>query len=53
MLSTTVNTLLTTMLMGLWFGIRLNYLVWGIYFAGFILLENVFDEVPSEDTTDL
>lgn len=41
-LSTTVNTLLTTMLMGLWFGIRLNYLVWGIYFAGFILLEKCF-----------
>ncbi len=41
-LSTIVNTLLTTMLMGLWFGIRLNYLVWGIYFTGFILLEKYF-----------
>ena len=42
MLSTIVNTLLTTMLMGLWFGIRLNTLVWGIYFAAFILLERYF-----------
>ena len=41
-LSTIVNTLLTTMLMGLWFGIRLNTLVWGIYFAAFILLERYF-----------
>ena len=41
-LPTAVNTLLTTMLMGLWFGIRLNYLVWGIYFTGFILLEKYF-----------
>lgn len=41
-LSTIVNTLLTTMLMGLWFGIRLNTLMWGIYFAAFILLERYF-----------
>lgn len=41
-LSTIVNTLLTTMLMGLWFGLRLNYLVWGIYFTCFILLEKYF-----------
>lgn len=37
--STIFNTLLTTMLMGLWFGIRINYMVWGIYFAVFILFE--------------
>lgn len=41
-LSTIVNTLLTTMLMGLWFGLRLNYLMWGIYFTCFILLEKYF-----------
>lgn len=41
-LSTIVNTLLTTMLMGVWFGLRLNYLVWGVYFAAFILLERYF-----------
>ena len=41
-LSTIVNTLLTTMLMGLWFGLRINCLMWGIYFAGFILLEKYF-----------
>lgn len=41
-LSTALNTLLTTMLMGLWFGIRLNYLVWGVYFAVFILFEKYF-----------
>ena len=41
-LSTIVKTLLTTMLMGVWFGLRLNYLVWGVYFAAFILLERYF-----------
>lgn len=41
-LSTVVNTLLTTMLMGLWFGIRLNLLVWGVYFACFMLLERLW-----------
>ncbi len=41
-LPTIVNTLLITMLMGLWFGLRLNYLVWGVYFTVFILLEKYF-----------
>lgn len=41
-LPTIVNTLLITMLMGLWFGLRLNCLVWGIYFTVFILLEKYF-----------
>ena len=30
-LSTSVNILLITMLMGLWYGINLNYLVWGAF----------------------
>lgn len=39
---TILNTLLTTMLMGLWFGVNLNYIFWGIYFTCFILLEKFF-----------
>ncbi len=38
-LSAALNTFLTAMLLGLWFGIDLNYLLWGCYFAIFILLE--------------
>ncbi len=41
-LSHALNTLLTAMLLGLWFGIRLNYLMWGVYFALFMLLEKYF-----------
>ncbi|MEM1485546.1 MBOAT family O-acyltransferase [Oscillospiraceae bacterium PP1C4] len=33
------NILLVTILMGLWFGIHLNVLIWGIYLAVFIILE--------------
>jgi len=38
-LSTALNTLLTAMLLGLWFGIRLNYVAWGCYFGLLMLLE--------------
>ena len=38
-LSTALNTLLTAMLLGLWFGIKLNYVLWGCYFAVLMLLE--------------
>ena len=41
-LSTALNTLLTAMLLGLWFGIRLNYVIWGCYFAVLMLLERWF-----------
>lgn len=49
--STALNTLLVTMLMGLWFGIRLNFVVWGIYFTVFILIEkfplrNILGKIP-------
>lgn len=37
--SAAFNTLLVTLLMGLWFGIRINYVMWGIYFTLFILGE--------------
>lgn len=39
-----INLLLTGMLMGLWFGIRLNYLLWGVYLALFMILERRFTE---------
>lgn len=41
-LSTVLNTSLTAMLLGLWFGIELNYVVWGCYFAFLMLLERYF-----------
>ncbi len=41
-LSDVLNTFLTAMLLGLWFGIDMNYLLWGCYFALFILLERYF-----------
>lgn len=41
-ISTMLNTLLTAMLLGLWFGIRLNYVVWGCWFAVLMLLERWF-----------
>lgn len=34
-----VNTALVCMLAGVWFGIRMNFIVWGVYIAAFILLE--------------
>ena len=41
-LSTILNTALTAMLLGLWFGIKLNYVAWGCYFAVLMLLERWF-----------
>lgn len=35
-----LNTMLTTMLMGIWFGLRLNFLLWGAYLGVLLLLEN-------------
>lgn len=43
-LATTLNIMLITMLMGLWYGIRLNYLVWGASLGVFIVLETLFEE---------
>lgn len=37
-----VNTALICMLSGLWFGIRTNYICWGLYIAFFIVLEELF-----------
>lgn len=37
-----VNTLLICMLCGLWFGIEMNYIIWGIYIAMFIIIEELF-----------
>lgn len=51
-LSTTLNIMLITMLMGLWYGIRLNYLIWGGSLGLFIVLETLwgealFDRLPA------
>ena len=43
-LSTSVNILLITMLMGLWYGINLNYLVWGAFLGLFIIFEVLYIE---------
>ncbi len=37
-----LNTSLVCMLAGVWFGIRMNFIVWGLYIAAFILLEKWF-----------
>lgn len=42
MLSAIFNILLVTILMGLWFGITVNMLLWGIYFTVFLLFERYF-----------
>lgn len=39
-----LNTSLVSMLMGLWFGVRLNYILWGLYIAFFALLEELWLE---------
>lgn len=39
MLSGIFNILLVTILMGLWFGIRISSLIWGVYFAVFVILD--------------
>ncbi len=46
-----VDTLLICMLSGVWFGIRINYVLWGLYIAVFIIIEKMFfkkilDKIP-------
>ena len=46
-----LNTLLVCLLFGMWFGVRLTYIVWGIYLALFILMEKyvtgkLLDAIP-------
>ena len=42
MLQFVVDTLLISMLCGVWFGIRMNYVFWGLYIAFFIIIEGAF-----------
>lgn len=37
-----VNTVLICMLCGIWFGIKMNFIFWGIYIAAFIIIEELF-----------
>lgn len=37
-----VDTLLVAMLCGIWFGVRMNFVLWGIYIGFFIILEKLF-----------
>lgn len=37
-----VNTLLICMLCGIWFGIEMHYIIWGLYIAAFIIIEELF-----------
>lgn len=37
-----VNTFLICMLCGIWFGVRMSYVLWGIYIAVFIIIEEFF-----------
>lgn len=43
-LATTLNIMLITMLMGLWYGVRLSYLVWGGSLGVFIVLETLWED---------
>ena len=43
-LSTTLNILLITILMGLWYGVNINYLTWGGVLGIFIVLETLYGE---------
>ena len=38
----TLNTVLICMLCGLWFGVKLSYIFWGLYIAAFIVLEKLW-----------
>ena len=37
-----VNTVLISLLCGVWFGIEMNYIFWGLYIAAFIIIEEFF-----------
>lgn len=37
-----VNTMLICMLCGIWFGIEMNFIFWGLYISGFIIIEELF-----------
>ena len=37
-----VNTILICMLCGIWFGIEMNFIFWGLYIAAFIIIEDFF-----------
>lgn len=37
-----VNTVLICMLCGLWFGVKISYIFWGLYIAAFIALEELW-----------
>ena len=37
-----VNAVLICMLCGIWFGIEMNFIFWGLYIAAFIIIEEVF-----------
>lgn len=46
-----VNTILISMLCGIWFGIKMNFIFWGLYIAAFIILEEfllkkILREIP-------
>ena len=43
-LPTTVNIMLITMIMGLWYGISLNLLLWGGVLGVFIVIETLYEE---------
>ncbi len=37
-----VNTVLICLLCGIWFGIEMNFIFWGLYIAAFIIIEELF-----------
>lgn len=39
---TNINVLIVFFICGLWHGIKINFVFWGIYYAFFLILENLF-----------
>lgn len=39
---TNINIFIVFFICGLWHGIRPNFLIWGVYYAFFLIMENVF-----------
>ncbi len=52
-LSSLFNILLFTILMGLWFGVSVNLVAWGVYFTVFVLLERYLLEGRAENIPTL
>ena len=42
-IATSVNIMLISITMGLWYGVSINFLLWGAFLGIFIIIENLYD----------